>query len=203
MSLNIMITLVAVADKVAILTYHLVVVLLPLSHILYKVVVMVVEKELNGGGGEINIIYYGQEEGTTVPGGTTTPAGRYYECDSDGNPIGNAVIANVWQSSTDPSIKEREFGQGTGSVVGFANSAIPYNTLTKIQKYIEFKGSATDAAGKRQLEVGTFDFTQVNKMRFTVIRGSNQNGGENPDQALNVFYKKGTSNTVTLFSQYY
>ena len=155
----------------------------------------------NGGPGSINITYFGQEEGTTVPGGTTNPAGRYYECDSDGNPIGSASIANVWQSSTDPAIKQREFGQGTGSTVGFANSAIPYNTLTKIQKYIEFKGGATDAAGKRQLEVGTFDFTQVKKMRFTVIRGSDQNGGENPDQALNVFYRKGTSNTVTLFSQ--
>ena len=156
----------------------------------------------NGGGGEIKIIYYGQEEGTTVPGGTTTPAGRYYECDSDGNPIGSPVTANVWLSSTDPSIKEREFGQGTGSVVGFAGgTAIPYNTQTKIQRYIGFTGSASDSAGKRQLEVGTFDMRKVNKMRFTVIRGSNQNGGENPDQALNVFYKKGTSNTVTLFSQ--
>ena len=156
----------------------------------------------NGGGGEIKIIYYGQEEGTTVPGGTTTPAGRYYECDSDGNPIGSPVTANVWQSSTDPSIKEREFGQGTGSVVGFAGgTAIPYNTQTKIQRYIAFTGGASDSAGKRQLEVGTFDMRKVNKMRFTVIRGSNQNGGENPDQALNVFYKKGTSNTVTLFSQ--
>ena len=40
-----MITLVVVADKVATLTYHLVVVLLPLLHILCKVLVMVVEKE--------------------------------------------------------------------------------------------------------------------------------------------------------------
>jgi hypothetical protein len=157
---------------------------------------------LNGGGGTIDVIYFGQEEGTTVPGGTTSPAGRYYECDSDGNPIGSPFIDNVWQSSTDPNINQREFGTGTGSVVGFVGgTAIPYNTQTKIQRYIEFKGAATDSTGKRQLEVGTFNLSQANKMRFTVIRGSNQNGGENPDQALNVFYRKGGSNTVTLFSQ--
>ena len=155
----------------------------------------------NGGPGSINVMYFGQEEGTTVPGGTTNPAGRYYECDSDGNPIGNASIADVWQSSTDAGINQREFGQGTGSAAGFSGAGIPYNSLTKIQKYIEFKGAATDAGGKRQLEMGTLDFRKVKKMRFTVIRGSNQNGGENPDQALNVFYRKGTSNTVTLFSQ--
>ena len=157
---------------------------------------------LNGGPGSIEVIYFGQEEGTTVPGGTTSPAGRYYECDSDGNPIGSPFIDNVWQSSTDPNIKQREFGTGTGSVVGFVGgTAIPYNTQTKIQRYIEFKGAASDVNGKRQLEVGTFNLSQANKMRFTVIRGSNQNGGENPDQALNVFYRKGGSNTVTLFSQ--
>ena len=155
----------------------------------------------NGGPGSINVMYFGQEEGTTVPGGTTNPAGRYYECDSDGNPIGNASIADVWQSSTDAGINQREFGQGSGDSAGFSGAGIPYNSLTKIQKYIEFKGAATDAGGKRQLEMGTLDFRKVKKMRFTVIRGSNQNGGENPDQALNVFYRKGTSNTVTLFSQ--
>ena len=155
----------------------------------------------NGGGGSINIIYFGQEEGTSVPGGTTNPAGRYYECDSDGNMIGNAFIANVWQSSTDANITQRTFGTGSGSVAGFSGVGIPFNTLTKISKYIEFKGAAADSAGKRQLEVGTFDFRKVNKVRFTIIRGSNQNGGENPDQALNLFYRKQGSNTVTLFSQ--
>ena len=46
MSLNILITLVVVADKVATLIYHLVVVLLHLLHTLYKLLVMVVEKDL-------------------------------------------------------------------------------------------------------------------------------------------------------------
>jgi len=156
----------------------------------------------NGGNGRVFVRYFGQEEGTTVPGGTTNPTGKYYECDSLGNPIGVPLGGDVWQSSTDPNIKQRGFGTGTGSEVGFlGGSNIPFNTQNKIQQYIEFKGLATDASGKRQLEVGQFDLSGANKMRFTVIRGSGQNGGENPDQALNVFYKKGTSNNVTLFSQ--
>ncbi|MBB12972.1 MAG: hypothetical protein CMC78_02250 [Flavobacteriaceae bacterium] len=157
----------------------------------------------NGAEGRIYVSYFAQDEGTQVPGGTTNPTGRYYECDSDGNPIGASFQANVWLSSTDNNIKPRGFGTGSGTIDGFIGgaSAIPNNTSQKIQQYIPFTGNANDAVGKRQLEVGTFALDGANKMRFTVIRGSNQNGGENPDQALNVFYKKGTSNNVTLFSQ--
>ena len=155
----------------------------------------------DGAGGNIYVRYFGQEEGTTLPGDITVPTGVYYECDTNGDPQGTAFDADVWLSSTDPGIKQRQFGIGTGNNTGFSGSVIPFNTNQKIQRYIEFTGSASDAGGKRQLEVGTFNFTNVNAIRFTVIRGSNQNGGENPDQALNIFYKRGTSNNVTLFSQ--
>ena len=155
----------------------------------------------DGAGGSIYVRYFGQEEGTTLPGDITVPTGVYYECDTNGDAQGTAFDADVWLSSTDPGIKQRQFGIGTGNNTGFSGSVIPFNTNQKIQRYIEFTGSASDAGGKRQLEVGTFDFTNVNAIRFTVIRGSNQNGGENPDQALNIFYKRGTSNNVTLFSQ--
>ena len=155
----------------------------------------------DGAGGNIYVRYFGQEEGTTLPGDITVPTGVYYECDTNGDPQGTAFDADVWLSSTDPGIKQRQFGIGTGNNTGFSGSVIPFNTNQKIQRYIEFTGSASDAGGKRQLEVGPFNFTNVNAIRFTVIRGSNQNGGENPDQALNIFYKRGTSNNVTLFSQ--
>ena len=155
----------------------------------------------DGAGGSIYVRYFGQEEGTTLPGDITVPTGVYYECDTSGDAQGTAFDADVWLSSTDPGIKQRQFGIGTGNNTGFSGTVIPFNTNQKIQRYIEFTGSASDAGGKRQLEVGTFDFTNVNAIRFTVIRGSNQNGGENPDQALNIFYKRGTSNNVTLFSQ--
>ncbi len=157
----------------------------------------------DGGGGEIYVRYFAREEGTTVPGGISSPQGTYYEGDADGNPIGAPQQGNVWLSSTDPNIKERNFGQGTGNNLGFAGSStsIPNNTQNKILKYIEFTGAASDASGKRQLEVGTFDLTDCNTIGFTIIRGSGQNGGEAPSQALNLFYKKGTSNSTTLFSQ--
>ena len=156
----------------------------------------------NGAQGRIYVSYFAQDDATVVPGGQTVPTGRYYECDSDGNPIGTSFEANVWLSSTDNNIKPRGFGTGSGSTAGFiGGTAVPNNATGKIQQYIPFTGNANDASGKRQLEVGTFDLTGANKVRFTIIRGSNQNGGENPDQAINLFYKKGASNTVTLYSQ--
>ena len=156
----------------------------------------------NGAGGRIYVRYFGQEQGTTVPGDTTDPTGKYYECDSAGNPTGAALDGDVWLSSTDPNIKQRGFGPGTGSTGGFAGGQlIPNNAANKITQYIEFTGGAVDSLGKRQLEVGQFNLTGAIAVRFHVIRGSNQNGGENPDQALNIFYKKGSSNNTTLFSQ--
>ena len=156
----------------------------------------------DGGSGRIYVQYFAQQEGTSVPGGTTSPLGTYFEGDSDGNPIGAPFQGNVWLSSTDNNLKTRAFGQGTGSNLGFVGGvAIPNNVNNKITEYIAFTGAATDAGGKRQLEVGVFDLTEVNTIRFTIIRGSGQNGGENPDQAINLFYKKGLSNNTTLFNQ--
>ena len=108
----------------------------------------------------------------------------------------------MWISSTDPNIKPRDFGNGTGNVTGFiGGSNIPTNSGNQISRYMPFTGFATDSGGLRQLEMGLLNLTQANAIRFTVIRGSNQNGGENPDQALNVFYKKQGSSNTTLFSQ--
>ena len=155
----------------------------------------------NGAGGSIQVTYSGREEGETVPGDETDPTGRYYECDSQGVPVGAPVQDNVWQSSTDDNIKQRSFGAGTGNIAGFiGGSNIPNNTGNQITKYIPFTGSASDSLGLRQLVIGEFDLSSVNKMRFTVIRGSGQNGGENPDQALNVFYQKQGSTNTTLFA---
>ena len=153
----------------------------------------------NGGNGYMKITYSGQEEGTTVPGTITSPAGRVYECDSAGNPTGSSQAANIWQSSTDENMKPRNFGIGTGSTAGFSGSGIPQNGGGQISKYLPFTGAATDALGKRQYEVGPFDMTNVNNIRFTMIRGSGQNGGEEPSQQLDVYYRKGGSNNSTLF----
>ena len=104
-----------------------------------------------------------------MPGDITSPTGKYYECDTSGDAQGTAFDANVWLSSTDPGIKQRQFGIGTGNNTGFSGAGMPFNTNLKIQQYIEFTGSASDAGGKRQLEVGTFDLSNANAVRFTVI----------------------------------
>ena len=154
-----------------------------------------------GGGGQVYVRYAGQEEGTTIPGQTTVPTGNYYDCDADGTPQGAKLQGNVWQSSTDDNIKEISFGAGTGSVGGFASATIPFNTTQKITRYIPFTGLATDAGGERLLEIGPLNLATVNKLRLTVIRGSGQNGGEDPEEALNLFYRKGSSANSILFSE--
>ena len=153
-------------------------------------------------GGQLYVRYYGREQGSTETGDPTVPTGVFYECDQNGVPQGASFSGNVWLSSTDDDIRERQFGAGTGDDTGFSGgtTAIPFNSGGEITKYIPFTGAAAEAGGKRQLEVGPFDTTNVNQMRFTVIRGSNTNGGENPDQALNVFFRKGTSSSVTLLN---
>ena len=52
---------------------------------------------------------------------------------ADGNPIGAPQQGNVWLSSTDPNIKERNFGQGTGNNLGFAGHPQVYQTTQQIK----------------------------------------------------------------------
>ena len=156
----------------------------------------------DGGDGQIYVRYAGQEQGTTLPGETTVPTGKYYNCAPDGTPSGAALDGNIWQSSTDDTLKQRAFGLGTGSVAGFGSSGIPFQgSPNRITQYIAFTGAATAAGNDRQLEVGTLALSTVNTIRFTVIRGSGQNGGEAPDEALNLFYQKSGSTNTTLFSE--
>ena len=154
----------------------------------------------DGGRGNIFVKYVGQEAGTTLPGEITVPSGKYFNCTTNGTPTGAPFDAPVWQSSTDPNLKQRAFGLGTGSTAGFGSANIPFNG-NKITQYINFTGAATEASGDRQLVVGQFDMTDVNKIRFTIIRGSGQNGGEAPDEAINLFYQKSGSTSTTLFSE--
>ena len=51
---------------------------------------------------------------------------------------------------------------------------------SKVQKYIEFTGMGEN--GIRSLEVGTFNLSNVERIRFTVKRGSGQNGGDDPEE---------------------
>ena len=156
----------------------------------------------DGGDGQIYVRYAGQEEGTTLPGETTVPTGKYYNCSATGEPAGAALDGNIWLSSTDDTLKQRAFGVGTGSIAGFGSTGIPnQGSPNRITQYIAFTGAATGAGNDRQLEVGLLALSTVNTVRFTVIRGSGANGGEAPDEALNLYYQKSGSTNTTLFSE--
>ena len=156
----------------------------------------------DGGDGQIYVRYAGQEEGTTLPGETTVPTGKYYNCSATGEPAGAALDGNIWLSSTDDTLKQRAFGVGTGSIAGFGSTGIPnQGSPNRITQYIAFTGAATGAGNDRQLEVGLLALSTVNTVRFTVIRGSGANGGESPDEALNLYYQKSGSTNTTLFSE--
>ena len=155
----------------------------------------------DGGNGQIYVRYAGQEAGTTLPGETTVPTGKYYNGSENGTPAGAPLDGNIWQSSTDDNLKQIGFGPGTGSTAGFGSANIPFAGQNKITQYIKFTGAAADAGGDRQLVIGTLALSTVNAIRFTVIRGNGQNGGESPDEALNLFYQKQGSTNTTLFQE--
>jgi len=154
----------------------------------------------DGGSGSIFVRYAGQEAGSVIEGELTTPTGVYFEGTENGTPTGAPRAGNVWLSSTDDQLKQRAFGLGTGTTSGFSSANIPFAN-NKITQYINFTGAAADSGGDRQLSVGTFDLSSVNTIRFTVIKGNSANGGESPDEALNLYFQKGASTNTTLFSQ--
>ena len=155
----------------------------------------------DGGGGQIYVRYAGQEAGTTLPGETTVPTGKYYDGSANGTPSGAPKDGNIWQSSTDDNLKQIGFGIGTGNSAGFSSANIPFAGQNKITQYIKFTGAATAASGDRQLVVGTLALSTVNAIRFTIIRGNGVNGGETPDEAINLYYQKQGSTNTTLFQE--
>ena len=150
----------------------------------------------NGEQGQIVVAYTGRGEGEVNEGDPSVPTGKYWLCDENGIPTGAGFTGDVWQSSNDDNIKQRDAGTGTGDSGGF--------TLTnvgaidpKVQKYIEFTGLGEN--GVRSLEVGTFNLSNVERIRFTVKRGSGQNGGDDPEEDLMVYYQRqGSTNTQLL-----
>lgn len=154
-----------------------------------------------GGNGSATVRYGGSVGGGTVEGDTTNPAGVYYLCDQTGIPSGASRTGNVWISSTaNGNIRDRNLtpvspGFGTTSTNKFAmttsGSAPTYNGLAT--KYIPFIG-----AGTREYLIGNFDFTNATRIKFSVIAGSNFNGGSAPEEDLLVYWKKSGNETVNL-----
>ena len=60
-------------------------------------------------------------------------------------------------------------------------------------KYLPFSGPGT-----REYVIGPIDSRNLNKLRFSVAKGNNLNGGETPDEDLMVFYRTTGGTTTTL-----
>jgi len=155
----------------------------------------------NGVNGSVIVTYRGSEGGGTVVGETTSPAGRYYNCNVNGFPGGSFYTANIWQESTadgDTTANEvtpQNPGLGTNSSNKFAMpagaGAPTYGGLAT--KYIAFNG-----AGTRQYILASFNMSNVNKIRFTCIKGTNLNGGAVPEEDLIAYWKPAGSNTTNV-----
>ena len=155
----------------------------------------------NGVNGSVTVTYRGSEGGGTIIGDTTNAAGRFYNCNPNGFPGGAFYTANIWLESTadgdttSNEVTPQNPGLGTNSSNKFAmpagTGAPTYGGLAT--KYIAFNG-----AGTRQYIMGSFDLQNVNKIRFTCIKGTNLNGGAVPEEDLIAYWKPAGSNTTNV-----
>ena len=155
----------------------------------------------DGANGYIQVRYAGSEGGGTTPGNPSVPQGKYYLCDPAGIPSGSAFDADIWQTSTNDDMEQIVPGPGSTASDKFAINAgagaPSYGGL--VTKYLPWIGDSS-ANNLREYYVGPFNLTNVNNMRFTVIRGNGSNGGAIPEEDLMVYWKTGSSNTTTLLN---
>lgn len=142
----------------------------------------------------------GVEGGSTDVIGQTT-AGRYYVCDSTGLPGSTAVTSQpIFSSSTPAPLDVVNAGTGTSATNGFAiPTADSYSG--KITKYIRFTGTGTS----RKLILGSdgtpLDLSTVNKIRFRVITGQGSNGGNKPEENLDLYYRAANAASATFYDR--
>lgn len=155
----------------------------------------------SGVNGYVQVTYYGSEGGGEVTGETTVPAGNYYEGNSVGQPGGSLYDGGIWmQSSADGDITADELtpvnpGLGTGSNTRFAmpsgTGAPTYGGLAT--KYLPFNGP-----GNREYILGELDLTYANRLRFTIVKGTNLNGGATPEEGILAYWRVAGSTTTNL-----
>lgn len=154
-----------------------------------------------GLDGRASVRYGGVEGGSTDVIGQTTPAGRYYTCDTSGVPTSSAATnAPIFSSATPAPLDVVNVGTGTSATNGFAiPSADSYSG--KITKYIRFTGTGTS----RKLILGTdqapLDLTTVNKIRFRIITGQGSNGGNKPEENLDLYYRSANAASATFYDR--
>ena len=157
----------------------------------------------NGSNGFASVEYRGRLPGEEFEGTLSNPAGSYYECDQAGVPGGSKIDDNIWKaSSADGDTKEVLLkpvtpGNGVGIDGKFQMSTSangdPPRYGTRATRYLPFAGEGT-----REYVIGPLDLTNVNKIQWSVIRGTGTNGGDQPEEDLLLYWKTSSGTTVNL-----
>ena len=157
----------------------------------------------NGGSGNVTAEFRGTLPGEEVEGTLSNPEGGYYECDLTGVPGATRFDDGIWKlSSADGDTKEVLLkpvtpGNGTGNNGKFQMSTSGNGDSptygTRSNRYLPFAGPGT-----REYTIGPLDLSNVEKIEWSVIRGTSLNGGETPDEDLLLYYSVVGSSTVNL-----
>ena len=142
-----------------------------------------------GGSGTVQIEYSRTLAGEVLQTVVTIKSGQYYTCTQNGTPTAGPFNSTPLFSTSEPEELDVVFpGNGTGSTGKFAIPPTTTNVFPswngKITKYINFAG-----AGTRTLVCSSIDLSNANKIQFSVIVGKNNNGGEQPEQNLDLYYQ--------------
>ena len=157
----------------------------------------------NGESGYAKVEYRGTIPGDDVEGTLSNPNGGYYECDANGVPGGAKLQGNVWKESSangdtkEVLLKPVTPGNGTGSSGKFQMSTSangePPTYGTRSNRYLPFAGDGT-----REYVIGPLDLTNVEKIQWSVIRGTGFNGGDAPEEDLLLYWRAVGSSTTNL-----
>ncbi len=138
----------------------------------------------DGTDGYVAVAAYPVVEGGRQILGYTSPAGRVYDVPgfgtanedwSDADTGSTASKADVWHSASEDI---KMITPATGTFPALANhSTVPTGHPTN--NYFRFSGD-----GDRFLRIGPLDLSAANKMVFNIIRGTGSNGGQPPEEPL-------------------
>ena len=138
----------------------------------------------DGTDGYVAVAAYPVVEGGRQILGYTSPAGRVYDVPgfgtanedwSDADTGSTASKADVWHSASEDI---KMITPATGTFPALANhSTVPTGHPTN--NYFRFSGG-----GDRFLRIGPLDLSAANKMVFNIIRGTGSNGGQPPEEPL-------------------
>jgi len=138
----------------------------------------------DGTDGYVAVAAYPVVEGGRQILGYTSPAGRVYDVPgfgtanedwSDADTGSTASKADVWYSASEDI---KMITPATGTFPALANhSTVPTGHPTN--NYFRFSGD-----GDRFLRIGPLDLSAANKMVFNIIRGTGSNGGQPPEEPL-------------------